>query len=84
MEEEIVKSDLIQAIGALINAGWTMLSEITFPGTGITINYILIGAFIAFFGIRIFAYTMRMSVNTGGLIGDAQKMRRNEKTGKKK
>ena len=54
-----------EAAQALFTAGWTMLRQVTFPGTGMPIIVILIGAFVLVFGIKILAYVLHMHVSVG-------------------
>ena len=67
---------LIEAVAALISIGWSMLISVKFPGSNMPIAAILIGAFVIFFGIRIFAFVMGMSVNVGPEIREAKRASR--------
>jgi hypothetical protein len=65
---------LIEAITAVLTIAWSMLISVRFPGSEIPIAIILIGAFVIAFGIRIFAFTMGMSVNVGETTKRSEKM----------
>jgi hypothetical protein len=65
---------LIEAITAVLQIGWTMLMRVRFPGSEIPIAIIIVGAFVIAFGIRIFAFTMGMSINVGETSRRSEKM----------
>ena len=74
-----MNSPLIQAIGAVLDAGWTMLTTIRFPGTEIPIAIILVGMFVAYFGIKILAYVLVMRVDVGDIAERMDKTKNPEK-----
>ena len=79
-----MNSPIIQAIGAVIDAGWTMLTRINFPGTDIAIAIILVGMFVAYFGIKILAYVLVMRVNVGDIAESMDKRANPEKWTKRR
>jgi hypothetical protein len=64
----------IQATAAIFNGAWTILTAVRFPGTNMPIAMILVGAFLAVTSIRILAYVLKMSVNTGSLVSNNDKI----------
>ena len=54
---------LIEAVTGMFTIGWSMLTAVKFPGSEIPIAVILVGAFVIWFAIRIFAFVMRMSIH---------------------
>jgi hypothetical protein len=54
---------LFEAIGAVMNIGWTVISSVKFPGSQMPIAVIMVGAFVAVFGIRILYYVLGMRVD---------------------
>ena len=58
-----MSSPLVQAIGGVLSAAWTIISIVKFPGTEMPISIILVGGFVAGFGIRIFVKVMGGYIN---------------------
>ena len=56
----------LDAAALLLNAGWSAL-QISFPGTGISIGYILIGAFCAVVSLRVIGYVINVKYNVGSV-----------------
>jgi hypothetical protein len=72
-------SPLIQAMGAVIESAWKMITTVKYPGSEIPIGVILVGAFVVGFGIRILAYTLRMTVNVGSSLDKIPREKRVKK-----
>ena len=54
----------LEAAALVLNAGWSAM-QISFPGTSISIGYILIGAFCAVVSLRVIGYVINVRYNIG-------------------
>lgn len=69
----------IEAMQGIFKMSWNLLTKVKYPGTDMPIALILCGAFVVFFGIKLFLYTSHMSVNTGSIVSSAEGLKRKEK-----
>lgn len=54
----------LEAAALVLNAGWSAL-QISFPGTSISIGFILIGALCAVVSLRVIGYVINVRYNIG-------------------
>ena len=51
-------NDFLQVTQALFGGAWSMLVTINFPGTELSVAYILVGAFMAGVSLRVIKYLL--------------------------
>ena len=56
-------NDFLQVTQALFRGAWSMLVAINFPGTELSVAYILVGAFMAGVSLRVIKYLLNYRPN---------------------
>lgn len=54
--------DILSFVGVFFSKTWDFFTEVTYPGTGMTIAVILVGVFLVVFGFRILGYIFGFSL----------------------
>ena len=71
-----MESPFVQVVESVLTNSWRMLTEVSWPGTGLSVAAIVIGAFLAACAIRFLSFILGFGLGASGLLsGGAPKDR---------